>query len=857
MKTAQITGRREFGAPAPPRARRTSALVACLVGTLIATACNPRDTTQIDLIQEKTANEADPINDVADDFISDILTTNPDNFGNSNAAGNDSPDDSADNSSNSNAAGNDSPDDSADNSSNSNILRDTSQIVLNEEQTISMFGRTWGLDLYRNSAYGCGLTGHYSFLVMNPANDADAEAPLWAYLHGGGAGYYDDTGTYVAVKDQTEDTYNHEETFTDLFDDQVMRNSFNTVTNQPIDSTLRRRIEEGYRVLVVSLCDHDMFSGLGTPYTNHPTNPTAEVNGLEATMAAIDYVAANYPTTQVWAHGTSAGSIGVWALASSYGFEGTALTGVVADSWITSPRVLTTVAAFAGEPGYPFGADMELQGLSDKVGFFVTDIPSTPEAQIADRDFREVPVLFIAGNNDPFCGGNQAPLAEAVADGLSNCDWLHDGLRQVIDAQVDSPHDLHVVNGFGHVPTNEAGPINDVVDDFIIDILTTNPDNFGNSNAGGNGSPNDSSGNSGNSNIVRDASQIVLNEEQTISMFGQTWELAYYVNDAYQCGLSGDYSFMVMNPGGNPDATAPLWVYLHGGGQGYWDDNGDYQGLPFQNENSWNHQETLQGLISGVQARVLDANGQLKDQTLVRRIKEGYRLLVVSYCDHDFYSGLGTPYPNHPTNPNAQVNGLQATMAAIDYTSANYPTTHVWAHGTSAGGPGVWALASSYGSEGAPLTGVVADSGAVTPGIYDILDEYLASGQLKYMPTWDPAGTSEKIGFFASIEIPVYPEAQIVDRDFREVPSLFMIGSADPFCAGDLGPVPEAMPGLTNCEHMYGALDQAIANQANSPHEMHFLPNTGHVPTHDPGPANDIVDEFIAKVLGNQPAPPF
>ena len=75
--------------------------------------------------------------------------------------------------------------------------------------------------------------------------------------------------------------------------------------------------------------------------------------------------------------------------------------------------------------------------------------------------------------------------------------------------------------------------------------------------------------------IPRETSQIALTEEQTISMSGPTWELDYYVNDAYQCGLSGDYSFMVMNPGGNPSATAPLWVYLHGGGQGYWDENGD------------------------------------------------------------------------------------------------------------------------------------------------------------------------------------------------------------------------------------------------------------------------------------------
>jgi hypothetical protein len=193
-------------------------------------------------------------------------------------------------------------------------------------------------------------------------------------------------------------------------------------------------------------------------------------------MAAIDYTVANYPTTHVSAHGTSAGSIGVWSLASSYAVEGNPLTGIVADSWISTPRILTTAAAFSGEPGYPFGSDFDVQGVSDKVGFFVReDIPSWPEAQIVDRDFRDVPALFIGGNNDPFCGGNQAPLAEAVAEGLSNCNWLHDGLRQAINAQADSPHQLHVLDGFGHVPTNFEGPVNDIVDVFIADVLATDP----------------------------------------------------------------------------------------------------------------------------------------------------------------------------------------------------------------------------------------------------------------------------------------------------------------------------------------------------------------------------------------------
>jgi len=355
------------------------------------------------------------------------------------------------------------------------VQRSTDEIELADELTEEFLGNSFELDFYRNNAYAAGLTGNYTFLVMNPAGDPNAEAPLWVYLHGGGVGYYDDTGTYVAVKNQTEDTWNHEETFAGLWETHVLAKTFNENTGQPIDSTLKRRIDEGYRVMVVSLSDHDLYSGLGTPYTNSP-NPGAEVNGLQATMAAIDYAVTNYATTHVWAHGTSAGSIGVWSLASSYTAEGTPLTGIVADSWIVTPRLYITADAFTGEPGYPFGAGFDVDGVTDKVGFYTDpDNRSEPEAQISDRDFREVPSLFISGNDDPFFGGNQAPLAEAVAEGLTNGQWYHDGLKLAIDKQPNSPHEYHNFFGYGHVPTNREGPANDTVDEFISKILTGNP----------------------------------------------------------------------------------------------------------------------------------------------------------------------------------------------------------------------------------------------------------------------------------------------------------------------------------------------------------------------------------------------
>ncbi|MBW1758555.1 MAG: hypothetical protein JRJ80_20640 [Deltaproteobacteria bacterium] len=104
------------------------------------------------------------------------------------------------------------------------IDRNIASVVLAGQQTQPVAGATFDIQFYRNTAYGCGLSGNYTFMVVNPANgDAADQAPLWVYLHGGGVGYYNDLGVYVAVKNQTEDTYNHEETFTDLFDDQVVR----------------------------------------------------------------------------------------------------------------------------------------------------------------------------------------------------------------------------------------------------------------------------------------------------------------------------------------------------------------------------------------------------------------------------------------------------------------------------------------------------------------------------------------------------------------------------------------------------------------------------------------------------------
>ena len=353
------------------------------------------------------------------------------------------------------------------------VQRTPDGIELAGELTQNFLGNSFEFDFYQNNTYECGLTGNHSFLVVNPKNgDETTEAPLWVYLHGGGSGYFNESGDYFAVGNQDQNTWNHEETMSDLIANPLQRN---TIENgEPMDTTLTRRILEGYRVAMVGMCDHDQYLGLGTPYPNNPNAPK-EVNGMQATMAAIDYISANLPTTHVFAHGTSAGSVGVYFLALSYSAEGIGLTAVVADS-VVAHRGKVIQEVLAGTPGFPQQEGFEPAGVDQKVGFYrQPENLTNPENRIASG-FDLTPLLFVGGLSDPQCGASFPTLPEAVADGFeNNCEWVAAEVIDAISAQPNSPHEVALFEGEGHVPTNTVSPANDKVDEFISEILAGNP----------------------------------------------------------------------------------------------------------------------------------------------------------------------------------------------------------------------------------------------------------------------------------------------------------------------------------------------------------------------------------------------
>ena len=118
---------------------------------------------------------------------------------------------------------------------------------------------------------------------------------------------------------------------------------------------------------------------------------------------------------------------------------------------------------------------------------------------------------------------------------------------------------------------------------------------------------------------------------------------------------------------------------MRGGGVGYFDANGNPQ--PSAGNKS---EESAATSIGFVPDNALTG--------LVRSDAAGFRIVSVSMCNHDIYSGGDQTDPNNPnTTPDGEprtVNGLFATKAAIAFAKAQYPTGKVILHGTSAGSAG-------------------------------------------------------------------------------------------------------------------------------------------------------------------------
>jgi hypothetical protein len=358
------------------------------------------------------------------------------------------------------------------------VKADRSQIVLVQASTVPFAGGSYRVAFYRNLAYRCGKQGRFTFLVVENVQHTGQKRPLWVLMHGGGVGYYQKGGTYVGGESQ-----NLEEDAAKLLG--VIQQ--HTAAAGTFKKTIAGgRLEAGYRFLAPSMCDHDLYAGLGNHYPHNPNWPAAPdtVDGLLATMAAIEFVArgngalGGYPTGPVFLHGTSAGSAGAYVVTHAFERSGVKLTGAILDAYLISTRVesLFGTGCTPQEKGAAAqGTTFSFAEVVAKVGPFVADPALFAESTVGTT--HHVPLFDIVGQGDPHCCGDAPPVAAAKAAGIdNNCRFVHGLLGAAMAKQPASASFAQlVVAANEHVVTPDEGAHQAALQTWLDAILATNP----------------------------------------------------------------------------------------------------------------------------------------------------------------------------------------------------------------------------------------------------------------------------------------------------------------------------------------------------------------------------------------------
>ena len=283
----------------------------------------------------------------------------------------------------------------------------------------------WTFETYRDLAYPCAISGYQTFVIATKdGSDPSAPAPMLVHLHGGGVGYFDESGNPVPGRGQKV-----EESGASLKSRLLNNGLFAKV----------RADSAGFRMMAVSYCSHDLYAGSMTPDPHNP-NTTPEggprfTTGLAATKAAVQFATAKYPTTKYFLHGGSAGSAGTFGVAWALQQQGIAPAGLVADA------SLVNAEAFAA--GYAQGVCTDTNGpgrvaaVSARIHPDLANLDNQPDKLVTTGRLT-VPILHIWNHGDKnTCG--MPPVTCPMRDGTSTTmgytDCIHEPMRRAIAAE--------------------------------------------------------------------------------------------------------------------------------------------------------------------------------------------------------------------------------------------------------------------------------------------------------------------------------------------------------------------------------------------------------------------------------------
>jgi hypothetical protein len=258
----------------------------------------------------------------------------------------------------------------------------------------------WKYVQYENLLAPCSISGYQTFVIGTKQGSSDSEtSPLWVRMRGGGVGWFDADGAPMPTDGmKTQET----------LDEQLKYDS-------PGLMALAKESPEGFRVLIVSMCSHDIYAGNNNADPNNPNvTPDGDprpTTGLVATGAAIRYTMARYPTDDFVLHGTSAGGVGTFHVAWALEHHGLAPTALVSDSGVLNQSWQQYVAD-NGIPG-SIGCEKATQDRGDgvlaRIAPIIGDPANEPHLLVAEGRLT-VPVMHVWNRNDSnVCGATPMP----------------------------------------------------------------------------------------------------------------------------------------------------------------------------------------------------------------------------------------------------------------------------------------------------------------------------------------------------------------------------------------------------------------------------------------------------------------
>jgi hypothetical protein len=319
----------------------------------------------------------------------------------------------------------------------------------------------YSFDRYRNLAYPCSISGYQTFVIgTKVGSDPNAKRPLLVRMHGGGVGFFAPDGS-----PQPDAAHKSEE-------------NGGVLTGSVSQGGLMSRIRSdaaGFRLVSVSMCDHDIYAGGDQPDPNNPnTTPDGRprtVNGLFATKAAVQFALDKLPTSKFFLYGTSAGGAGVWSVAYALQGQGLAPAGAVADSGVINYEWQQAINAQMPDANCA-RPQAALDIIKSRLHPTLTTQGNQPD-QLVSRGKLTVPILQVWNQNDHVsCGATpmQCPLRDGSTITLGAGDCHHEPMRRAIAALGPSSKFLNMRLCASkpanpgtctvHTPTNDDGLVN-------------------------------------------------------------------------------------------------------------------------------------------------------------------------------------------------------------------------------------------------------------------------------------------------------------------------------------------------------------------------------------------------------------